>query len=382
MANGQGGLSPLQQFIAQYMETNQFLESQRQAMAQEQAVLRQQENQDIEMFAGLLQQIAEPEQRSALADVFIQRNPQAEPSIRALEQSVPISIATRTALAGGDVDPADFVQGLRIGMGVEMTDEAARNLEQRIRESQQQNSQFLAELAERQRTTDINAALGFSELESRHALGMGQLGLGQQQLSLDTELGRADVGLRQQQITNQLNLGMLDANVRGMTFPQLLKAEHSREITALEDELRKPLHPARKQALQQQIADRREAMARMDELWAAQLANLVGVSSAGEVESMSIGQLLDDAATARAQIEAGGSRGQKEAAIAVGNLITELLNQRVRAGILPQVLQPQLEYSPGLFGIGGGARVVQPGSGLPPNLPPDRSDVLRRRGGG
>lgn len=359
MANGQPGLSPLQQFIGQYMETSQFLEQQRQAAMQEAAVQRQIENQELEMFAGLLPQVQQPEQRAALADLFIQRNPQAATTIQAMNAAVPVSIATRLALAGGTLDVPEFASALRAQLGQELTANEAAVFGQREAEIENQNQQFLADLANRQGEFSANLGLQNRRLDLEGQLGFGQLGVQQGRLGLDTELGRADVGLRQQGLTNQLNLGMLDANVRSGTFSEIMRAEQSRAIAGLQEQLNQPLiHPARRQAIQQEINDRTATMGRMDELWKAHLSDLVGAQAATELGGMNLAQLFNAAEVAQRQVDEATDTGTRTTAIARLNVINTLINQAQNIQTQP-LLQP---YNPPLLPFGWGNRSrVQPG---------------------
>lgn len=364
MANGQPGLSPLQQFIGQYMETAQFLEQQRQAAAQEFAQARMQENQELEMFAGMLPSVPEPEQRAALADIFKKRNPQAAITIDALNAAVPVSIRTRLEMAAPTLDVPEFASALRAQLGQELTANEAAQFSQREAEIENQNAQFFAELNQRQNQFSASLGLQERELDLQGQLGFGNLGVAQGRLALEGELGRGNLALGQFEAQNRRDLGMMDANVRGGTFPELMRAEQSRAIAGLQAQLNEALiHPARRQAIQQEIADRQATMRRMDELWKANLANLVGAQAAQELGGMNLAQLFNAAEVAQRQVDEASDTGTREAAIARLNVINTLINQA--QSIQPQpLLRP---HNPWFlpFGWGNGTRVAPAPGGTP-----------------
>lgn len=362
MANGQPGLSPLQQFISQYMETAQFIEQQRQAGVQEATVQRQIENQELEMFAGMLPQIREPEQRAAFLDLAIQRNPAAATTLQALSAAVPVSLETRMAEAGDFLTKNDFVDALQTSLGLELTAEQLATLDQREAEMHQQNQQFLAGLAQERELSTANLGLQERELEQTGRLGFGRLGL-------ERELGLGQLSLGQFEAINRFNLGTLDAHVRGGTFPELMRAEQQREINSLREQLDAPgsmlMHPARRQAIDREISYREQAMQRFDDLWNANLANLIGASAAGEFGQLTLAQVVQAREAARRQYDESKDEGSRDEARAVLNKLNTLLNQ---AGFAQPMLEERGGFGGGvdffqhmLFGTPRDSRAVPPG---------------------
>lgn len=328
-----GGGDPLQKFIENQMFFQQFIQQQQQFGAQQALAKRQLENQEIEQFVSVMQQVQNPEEAVAMAEFFTSRNPEMAETFTNLTRNMAPNLATQQAGATrqgfGAMDPglqARVEQGTAIAS---LT-------------GQDQGSFAVGEVLASLPRSAQEAALAISQgralteaQEQSFALEAERLGLSREQLveqvrqfgisaaQEDRRAGQADRGLDLQgaDLAQRGELGIMQIMAGQGYLGMQLRSNLVREINQATERMQEPgLSEEERSGFATEIAERRATLEQLDK-------QELAAASSGQLPLGDIRGMIDSrVGVIQKLIEGGASRAERTALHESFDQLTQLLN--------------------------------------------------------
>lgn len=305
--------SPMQQFIENYMQVQQFqqrekalLEQQRQFDTQQALAMRQQENSEITAFANIAGQVRNQNELGAVAEYFSSRSPNQAPVFQQLATNIGQTIQTQMGNAMSRLGPGFAEQAVGIQFDTQLGARGQEQARQYDTGLAQDESQFTRRLTQddshftqniRQNAAQFGANMGQRRYEFGETMGFNRAQLAQQG------------ALSQSQM---LMSAMPEQAMRGQL------SQEAESIRTLLEAQGGAMRPEARTGMERQLRDLNAQIGRFDNIIAAQ-------ATKGSTAGMNRNQLYSARAAAFQDILEAQNTATKQAATEAYNQISEAL---------------------------------------------------------